>query len=1295
MSHPSIRIGWLFALIWMTALSGTLAYGQGNTPLTGTVVDSSGAVIPGADILAKNKAIGAETRAVTDEKGRFTIPALEPGDYTVTVSLMGFKTAVLPDIRHIVGTPTNISAKLELGKLEETVLVTGASEIVQTQTAAVTTTMSTKQITYLPLATRNTMDFLAMLPGVDASGAVRNSTVMGLRASATNVTIDGVNVQDNYLKSSDGFFARINPRLDAVEEVTVSTANPGAEAAGQGAVQVRFVTRSGTNQLQASAYWYARRPQWNSNYYFNKVNGLPNDKVKVDTFGFRVGGPVVIPKLFDGHDKAFFFFNYEEFRQPGEISRNRTIMSENARQGLFQYNSSAGVQTVNLYALAAANGQLATPDSVIGKLLSDIRSATATTGTITQLTDPNLQRYSFINGSAGNRKYPTTRVDVNVTRSNRVGVSYYYQKYASMPDTLNSVDPAFPGFPNTGGQVSGRWSVMGNWRSMLKSNLVSEFRMGATGGPVRFSDVVSTNQFSGTPVADQAGWGINLSSFGTTALSNAYVSRNPNTRDAPTYSVEDNLNWVRGNHTWSFGGTWTQVNMSLDSGNLMPSLGFGVDATDPANAMFSTTNFPGIAAADLTQARNLYAVLTGRVTSINANGVLDGATGKYVYSGRATQLGHMRELGTYVADSWRMRQGLTDNAGVRWEIQFPFVPGNNYYSQPQGDSWWGVSGVNNLFKPGLLAGTKTTFVQYAKGSKAFSTDYNNVAPSAGFAWTPSPKGGFLGALMGKDGNFVVRGGYSLSYNREGMGTYVNIFSANPGGSIDATRSMSLGNLATPTSPLPLLLRSGNLGPPVFPEAPVYPLTGVVTSAVNQFAPDTQVPYTHSWQLGAQRALTRNMAIEIRYVGTRGRAGWVDGGRNYNEVNVIENGFLKEFQLAQANLRANIAAGRGNTFKYSGPGTGTSPLPIFLAYFNGVPAAQAGDASLYTSANFGSSTYYNSLAIQNPALYTIAGTGSSGLQGSATLRANATAAGLPANFFVMNPDTLGGAWLTGAKTDWLNSNYDALQVELRRRLSKGLLVQASYTLGYARLSSFYTLRESSEMIDSTTNNTRHGFKINWVYELPFGRGRKWGSGVGGAVDRIIGGWEFDGGGRIQSGPLFDLGNVNVVGMSREDVQKMFKIYETTDSTGKLRYYMLPQDVVDNSIKAFNASATSADGYSSLGAPSGRYLAPASGPGCVQAIAGDCAPRHLFVRGPMFFRFDMSIVKRIPVVGRQNIEFRAEALNVFDNINFTPGTSSGAYVGATTANYEVTSSFRDTNNSQDPGGRLLQLSIRYTW
>ena len=141
------------------------------------------------------------------------------------------------------------------------------------------------------------------------------------------------------------------------------------------------------------------------------------------------------------------------------------------------------------------------------------------------------------------------------------------------------------------------------------------------------------------------------------------------------------------------------------------------------------------------------------------------------------------------------------------------------------------------------------------------------------------------------------------------------------------------------------------------------MTDLVTQDINGFDPNIQVPYADSWQAGITRSLGKSMAIEVRYVGTRGKDAWVT--RNYNEQNIIENGFLNEFNLAQANLQANIAAGRGSTFAYTGPGTGTNPLPIFLAHYNAQPAANAGNAALYTGANWTNATFLGFLAAQNP------------------------------------------------------------------------------------------------------------------------------------------------------------------------------------------------------------------------------------------------------------------------------------------------------------------------------------------
>src|SRR5262245_185818 len=295
----------------------TLAFAQGGaatSALTGVVTDAQGAVIPGATVTVKNDATSTEYTAVTNDQGNFTVPAIDPGGYTVTVTLMGFKTAVLNNIRVNAAVPASIKVTLEVGGLEETVVVSAGTEIVQTQSAAVATTIDANQIAKLPTGRRSALTFVTTLPGVNTPGGDRQSTINGLPQSTINITIDGMSAQDNYLKTTDGFFARVSPRLDAVEEVTVSTAAQNAGATGQGAIQIQFVTRSGTNEYRGRGYYYLRHYKLNANTWFNNRAGTPKSEDILHQPGANVGGPISVPGLFNGKNKAFFFFNYEESR---------------------------------------------------------------------------------------------------------------------------------------------------------------------------------------------------------------------------------------------------------------------------------------------------------------------------------------------------------------------------------------------------------------------------------------------------------------------------------------------------------------------------------------------------------------------------------------------------------------------------------------------------------------------------------------------------------------------------------------------------------------------------------------------------------------------------------------------------------------------------------------------------------------------------------------------------------------------------------------------------------------------
>ena len=1261
------------------------AYAQGSTTqaLTGTVVDPSGAVIPGADVTVKHTATGVVSNAVSNSGGIFSIPSLPIGNYTVTVTLQGFKTVVIQNVVLTSTAGANVKTTMEVGGVTEQVTVASTSEIVQTQSSTIASTINTNQIAKLPLTSRSAMDFVNFLPGVTTANGNRQASINGLPRGTINITLDGINVQDNTLRTTDGFFAIVSPRIDAIEEVSVSTAAQGAGDAGQGAAQIKFVTRGGTNSFSGSGYYYQRRDDYNANTWFNNRNAVAKAKLKQDQGGFRAGGPIVIPGLFNGRDKAFFFLNYEEQHQPSDVTRNnRTVLNTAAQNGTYCY---AGC--VNVLAVAAANGQTSTVDPVVGKMLADIRSAVAG-GSLSDI-DPNLQRFAFNVPVQSMRRYPTFRLDYNVTQKHRASFAYNYQKFTDHPDTLNSREVSFPGFPVEAGQSSVRLSWSGSVRSTLSRSVVNEARVGYSGAPVSFFSELNLGMYTGS-VANQNGYQLSFPSVGS-GLTNPSATASPQSRNANSLLVMDTVNWLKGSHSFSFGGSFSQFDFWGKNSSLLPTINFGVLSNDPANALFTTANFPGASGAQLTAASNLYALLTGRVSSIGADARIDEATGDYVYVGTSMQRGRQRESGVFAQDAWRIRQNMTLNLGVRYDIQQPFQPLNSLYSQANIQQVCGVSGAKdaascNLFQAGTMPGAHPTYTQYTEGSKAHNSDLNNFAPSLGFAWTPTARQDALGKVMGREGDFVIRGGYNRAYSRPGLNDYTARLGANPGITIDATRSAALGNLGT----VPLLFsNSSALGPPAIPATPTYPLTGAITSSANTFAPDLQVPSTDSWSMGVQRGLGGNMAVEVRYVGTRSRDNW--SNLNYNEFNVVENGFLKEFRQAQANLQANIANGRGNTFAYTGA-PGTAPLPVFLAYYNGVGAAGAGNTASYAGANWTNSTFLGFLAAMNPNPFGFASTnGTNGLQGNATFRAQALAAGLPANYFLANPENQGGANVT---SNLNKTRYNALQVELRRRYAQGLQFGLSYAYGHEYDTSFYSFRYPLvyNRPSGNSGDIPHAFKSNVVYDLPFGRGRKWGGNANAVLDRIIGGWQIGISSRLQSGTPVDFGNVRLVGMTASDVQNLFKL--RFDDAGK-QVYMLPQDVIDNTMLAFNVSATSATGYAGA-TPTGKYFAPANGPDCIELTStgnaggyGACGVRSLTINGPSFQNHDIRISKRTAVSGRTNLEFAVQMLNAFNHANFLP------VAGTTANNPAVLSSYQLTGLQGQDTARVIQFELRFNW
>jgi len=569
------RRGWIIVLTLACALSAAPALGQGGTSsatLSGVVVDSDGGTVPGATVVVTKVATGEKLPPqITNGSGAYSFPALAPGKYKVTIALHGFKTQEIETTLNA-GSNSALNTKLEVGSIIEIVTVDGNTGIEITRTEpAVTQTVSANFIQKLPRSDRNPLNFLIFLPGVTtvggAAGARNNTTIAGLPSNQFNITIDGV-TNSNLLQAGDGFFTMVTPRLDAIEEVSLTSSSASVDASGQGAIQVRFVTRTGTNRFEISLYEFMQHGAFNSNTFFNRLNALPVPAATNHTYGGRIGGPIMLPG-FDGRGRAFFFFNQEEVYGPIETARARTIIRESALNGYFTYGTVQPFTTVNVLAIAAANGQVSTYDPIVRKLLEDIRAAALTSGTISEVdASPNTAGYDWLVPNKTIRHTPTTNITVNLTQRNRLQGSYYWQRFNNIPDTLNSAEERFPGFPAFGTQSSYRTTASISLRSTINTSMVNEVRTGWAWAPVGFFVNTTPAMFD-----NQGGFNLGLG-FGLTGAASG-GAQTPQERNTPNVTVSDSFSWLKGSHAVTFGADYTHLTNWLTDTVNVPSLALG------------------------------------------------------------------------------------------------------------------------------------------------------------------------------------------------------------------------------------------------------------------------------------------------------------------------------------------------------------------------------------------------------------------------------------------------------------------------------------------------------------------------------------------------------------------------------------------------------------------------------------------------------------------------------------------------------------------------------------------------
>jgi hypothetical protein len=1301
-------------------LTSLFTFAQTTGSISGTVTDINGALVPNATVNVKGEG-GQEFTVTTSDSGIYRIPAVAAGFYTVRITASNFKSVVINNVKVDVGVPSTANAALEAGNVSEVVEVSSGGEVLQTQTSTIGTNIQGRQITEQPIQSRDALDLVVNLPGTNTIGTVRTSTINGLPKEALSVSIDGIDANTSLLRASDGFFTFVRPRIDAIDEVTVSTSNPGADASGDSAAQIRFVTRRGTDDYRGGLYWQHRNTALNANYWLNNRDGLPRQKIQLNQFGGKFGGPIPFldfgeggPIFDSGKGKRYFFFNYEEYRIPeSSPPRARTILDTQAQAGIFQYLDGATTRTVDVLALAAAanKGYVGTVDPTIASVLNRIRQSTTVRGVITPITgDVNRERFTFTNPSNSVRKFLAVRMDFNLTKNHSLETVLNKQEFRSDFDTLNGLDPAFPEFTNGGAQNSDRRMFVAALRSNFGQNVVNEFRAGKLWGVSGFTQVGGseffTDMFGGNRTLNLNVTNLGTGGTTTNPLTNATIRNTGQIRAEPTYDFTDNLTWLRGNHTLTFGGQYKIIKLEDDNRPaFVPTVGFAVASSDPIlSDVFTAANFPGASATIRNEAAALYALLTGRVASWTENAQL-GADGQYVPSGPSYREVRQITYGFYGQDSWKIRPNLTLTYGLRWQPQEGFtLLSENYARLTNFEMIYDVSGTGNIFSPGTLTGVVPTATGTKSGEKSYATDYNNFAPSVGVVWSPEVgESGIWNTLFGGPGKSVIRGGFARSFIREGINIAATVLTGNPGSAVSASRSVALGNIAigsllrTPNNP--------NLTPATFVSSPTYPLTLTSADSAYAFDPNLKTGYVDSWSVGFQRELDKNTVIEVRYVANRGKD--IVRLKTISELNAIENGFAQEYLNAQNNLYLNKAAGKGNTFAYFSDVVGSSQLPIFQSFYAGNR-----NSLTYSSTQYTNATNINALSKNNANVLGLVGT----LNTDATRRNNAYVLDKrPANFLINCPTTLGFCFMmeNGEKT-W----YDSAVFEVRRRLSNGLRLQASYVYAKAFSNGFpsqintggfgaiaaatndqnngatVTLRNPDLDKGYAQTDIRHAFKFDATYDLPFGRGRELFTNANWFTNALVGGWSILPTLRWQSGSPFLLENVQLVGMTVKELQQSVGVYK---KASVVRY--LPDDIITNTIAAFNVDVTSATGYSSAnGVPTGRFIAPAGYGNCQARYPGECGFRRLVLYGPGFFKLDASLGKKIIIDEKRNVELRATFFDVLNRTNWRVGGWTGNFTNVTNMNAATfgelgaNTAFQDPFGSNDPGGRIIDLTLR---
>jgi hypothetical protein len=1235
-----------------------VAFAQARTTgqVVGTVKDASGAIIPNAEVVLIDIGTGTSHDAKSGPEGGFVFPNLQPGRYTLTATASGFQPVTLQEIIVQTARSTDVVVQFQVAGVSEQVSVQASTPVVETTSTTIANTVRNEQIAKLPLSGRNVLNFALLVPGTATSAGARDSEYNGLPGGAIAITLDGIN--DNSARFRSGgtsFFVFAPIRLGAVEEVTVSTAGLTAEAGAEGAVSIQFSTKRGTNSFHGQVFDTIQSDKLNANTVVNAARGLAKPKLKQHEYGANIGGPIIKNKL-------FFFANYEQIYQPSETTISRNVLTPEAQSGVFRYTATDNsVRTVNLLDIARANSFPSGIDPFVSSQLQAANSSLGQ-GDVASSTNLLVNSFRFINPQVPNTNiYPTARVDYQVTPSLTVRGVLNLQ-WRDLP-----TNPRYPGLPSISDGFTSNYYILStgsDWT--LRSNMFNQAGFGFQSNYEEFRP--------GNTLAIYEPQGNRRVIFpsvnNATLLDSPQITGDqlPIPRNNPVYNLFDTLTWLKGNHTFTLGGSFRRTTMYESIGGAPVSINLGVAAGDPVSSIFNATTIPGVRTADLANAQALYALLTGRISNASETyNIMDGTT---VYGLNPLMRREAQNVGgVFAQDQWRLNPHLTLNYGLRWEFTGAAYNTNDIYSSPTPADLLGPSTAP--FQPGVLNGNLNPQVYLQ--THPYKADWVNPAPNVGFAWNPDRPSGWLGTLLGQS---VYGANFGVNYYDEGLITFQTTAGNGPGPI--QSRTLDPGQPGFPPGGLTL---QSTLPPfSVFPTEFAFPIAQQLFTFSRghaAFNPDVRSPDVYNWTLRYQRELWQNSAIEVRYVGNRGHNLW--RLYNLNETNIFENGFLQEFRNAQQNLAINVANGRTGFANNGLPGQ--IGLPIFDAAFGArgsIPAVPANSG--YTNQTFitqlqqgQAGRLANSLA--GNSIYLCAMTGNALPECG---RRGYNAAGPYAiSFFQANPFAAGST--VRLLSDENSSKYDALQLQFRQRYNAGLTLTANYTYGKARTdrylvsadntNDYITLRDKSLNWGPTAYDLRHNFQTYWTYELPFGKERHFAI-DNTVLDEVFGGWSASGIVRIQTGRPFLLtsgrqtfnqqdAGVVLNGITVKELQKLVKISPGTNGN----------------VLFLDPKLIGTDGRANP-----QYITYPTTPGELG--------QFVYLYGPGFWTADLGLAKRFRLPGGSTFNFETLFINAFNHRNTVVGGTGGATlsIDSTTFGQSTTTAI---------GARQIQFRVGVYW